>query len=429
MTGFDIAVLAYTGALWLPGTFCLWRLPRCPAVPLGTDGHGPAPRPSPSVSVIVPARDEESRIAPLLESLHRQSRRAAEILVVDDNSTDGTAALAGRLGARVIPAPARPEGWLGKTWACWTGAQAATGDLLVFLDADVRLDVDGLARILAAHTDTGGMVSVQPYHDVRRADERLSAFCNAVMMGSLGAFTPLGRRLRAAGSFGPCIALSRSDYFSCGGHAAVRGQVVEDVAFGNAARRSGLAVACISGRGAVSFRMYPDGIRSMVEGWCKCIAIGAGDSPPLPRALMAAWLTGATTAVIVLFLGIATLLAGSTSTPFGVASVGLYMLFVAQLWWMFRRIGSFGPVTALLFPFSLAFFHAVFVRSVWLVKVRGSVTWRGRQIQLRPSEKPAQRAVAHGDPNVLPHAMACCKRLVSAEANAEGSVRGKGTHR
>jgi hypothetical protein len=139
VTGFEIAVLAYTGALWLPGIFCLWRIPRCSAAPLRTDGRGSAPLPaetrgpaarhSLSVSVIVPARNEERRIAPLLESLARQKRRADEIIVVDDESADGTANLARRLGARVISAPAKPEGWVGKTWACWTGAREASGDL------------------------------------------------------------------------------------------------------------------------------------------------------------------------------------------------------------------------------------------------------------------------------------------------------------
>jgi 4,4'-diaponeurosporenoate glycosyltransferase len=395
MTGPEIGLLAYTGALLLPGVFCLWRVPRCPAARVRADtrcppvlaavgpadGTGAGPRRL--VSVIVPARDEERHIATLLESLDRQHRQADEILVVDDDSTDGTATLARKLGARVIAAPARPEGWVGKTWACWTGARAATGDLLVFLDADVRLEEEGLAHLLAAYAERGGLVSVQPYHDVPRAYERLSAFFNVVIMGSLGAFTPLGDRLRAAGSFGPCLAVARDDYFACGGHAAVRDRVVEDLALGDAARRRGLPVACLGGRRAVNFRMYPDGIRSMVEGWSKSMATGAGESPPLPRALMAVWLTGATTAVIACCMGIAACAGSRARLPFGAAGVGLYALYAAQLWWMLRRIGSFGPLTALLFPLPLAFFHAVFARSVWLVKVRGSVTWRGRRIEVR----------------------------------------------
>jgi 4,4'-diaponeurosporenoate glycosyltransferase len=266
----------------------------------------------------------------------------------------------------------------------------------VFLDADVRLEKEGLERILAAHHESGGLVSVQPYHEMHRASERLSAFFNVVLMGSLGAFTPLGRRLRAAGSFGPCIAISRGDYFGCGGHAAVRDRVAEDVALGNEARRRDMSVACIGGRGAVSFRMYADGLRSMIEGWGKGMAAGANGAPPLLRSLMALWLTGMTTSVIACCWGIAALCSGGPSASFGAAAIGLYVLYAAQLWWMLRRIGSFGPLTALLFPFPLAFFHAVFARSVWLARVRGSVTWRGRQIHTRASGEEGSLFITSG---------------------------------
>ena len=134
VTGIRIALLAYTAALWLPGLFCLWRIPRCPATGPRADSRCPAVRRR--VSVIVPARNEERRIAPLLESLDRQNRRVDEILVVDDGSTDGTAMLARRLGAKVIAAGVTPGGWTGKNWACWSGARAARGNLFVFLSRD-----------------------------------------------------------------------------------------------------------------------------------------------------------------------------------------------------------------------------------------------------------------------------------------------------
>lgn len=376
MTVLQAAMLGSSAALWLPGLFCLWRIPRCPPASASAGSQ----RRRRKVSVIVPAYNEERRIGTLLQSLARQSRPADEVLVVDDRSTDATAAIARRLGARVRRAPARPPGWVGKSWACWVGARLSAGDLLVFLDADVRLAPDGLSRLLAAYGQRGGLVSVQPYHETPRAVERLSAVCNAVVIGSLGAFTPLGDRLAAGGSFGPCLVVSRADYRRSGGHAAVRDRVLEDLALGDRARRHGLPVACLAGRGAVSFRMYPEGLRSMLEGWSKSMAGGAGGAPALPRWLMTAWLTGATSAVVNLGAGIAALARGGPSLPvFGAAAVCLYLAYAGQLWWVFRRIGSFGPLAALFFPLPLAFFHAVFARSAWLTR-RGGITWRGRSL-------------------------------------------------
>jgi len=344
--------------------------------------------------VIVPAYNEQRRIVTLLESLSLQSRPADEILVVDDRSTDATATVARRFGVRVRRAPPKPPGWIGKTWACWIGARESTGDLLVFLDADIRLVPNGLARLIAAYEERGGLVSVQPYHETPRAVERLSAVCNVVVIGGLGAFTPLGDRLAAGGSFGPCLLVSRADYRRSGGHAAVRDRIVEDIALGDRARRCGLSVVCLAGRGTISFRMYPEGLRSMVEGWSKSMASGAGDSPALPRWLMTAWLTGATSAVVTLAAGVAALAAAAPSlSQFGAAAVGLYLAYAAQLWWMFRRIGSFGPLAALLFPLPLAFFHAVFARSAWLTR-RGGVSWRGRSVMVEPRRTDSHRAAA-----------------------------------
>ena len=397
MTGAQVVLLACTGALLLPGIFCLWRLSRCsPAGSPGRSAESDARR----VSVIVPARDEERRITPLLESLARQSRRADEVLVIDDGSTDGTAALARRLGATVVATAGKPVGWLGKTWACWSGAHAASGDIFVFLDADTLLADDGLECLLATLARRGGLVSVQPYDRVIRPYERLSAVCNIMLMGSLGAFTLLGDRVRTAGSFGPCLAVTRTDYLASGGHEAVRGSIVEDMALGKVARSRGLPVARLAGGGTISMRGYPDGIRAQVEGWSKSMATGAAGMPELPGALMVAWLTGAASAIIVFALGIAALagsgsVGGGMANPwFGAAGVGLYVLYAAQMWWMMRRIGSFGPLSALLYPLPLAFFYLVFARSAWLTWVRGMVTWRGRRIEVRDRRAPPTSSIS-----------------------------------
>jgi glycosyltransferase involved in cell wall biosynthesis len=162
---FEAVLLAVT---WLIGWLLCWRLPILPpAASRATRAR---------VSVIVPARNEAARLPPLLAGLRSQSRPVDELVVVDDASTDTTAAVAAARGAQVIAAPPLPEGWTGKTWACWTGAGHATGDVLVFLDADTQPAPDLVARLVEAVERGGdhpGLVSVMPYHRMERQYECL----------------------------------------------------------------------------------------------------------------------------------------------------------------------------------------------------------------------------------------------------------------
>ena len=357
------ARLVLEGLRWLVGIWLLWSIPRC-----RTDGMADLD----GVAVIVPARDEERTLPTLLASLARQEPRPAEVVVVDDSSTDGTAEVAQRAGATVVPCEALPAGWTGKTWACWTGVQATAAPTLVFLDADTELAAGGLARVVGEHRRRGGLVSVQPFHLTERPYERLSAFFNVVSMMGVDAFGPAAaRRHRSpAGAFGPCLVASRDDYLAAGGHEAVRSEVVEDVALARRFTQADRPVACLGGRGTVAFRMYPGGVRHLVEGWTKNFATGAGATRPLTLLLISVWLSGCISAAW--YLGTGTVGRG--------AAVALYAAYAAQLAWMLGRIGRFGVATPFAYPVPLGFFLVVFARSLVLTHVRGEVRWRGRAV-------------------------------------------------
>lgn len=363
------------GLRWSTGAWLLWRVPRCREA-ASDAGLG-------DVAVVVPARDEEANLPRLLASLAADP--PGEVVVVDDHSSDATAGVAQAGGATVVAAPELPEGWTGKAWACWTGTGATTRPVLVFLDADTELEPGGLRRVVSEQRHRGGLVSVQPFHEARRPYEGLSSFFNVVSMMGLGAFTPLGGRLRPAGAFGPCLACNRDDYGRVGGHRAVAGQVVEDVALARRFGAAGLPVACLGGRGSIGFRMYPGGVRELVEGWSKNFASGAGASRPEALVLSVVWVSGCLAAAG--YAAATALGRGSASLP-ARAAVGLYVAYAAQIGWILRRVGRFGWWPAALYPVPLAFFLAVFARSLFLTHVKREVRWRGRVVPLgtaRPS--------------------------------------------
>lgn len=383
---------------WLAGWWLLWRVPRLPSGhrPAGARrGHRAAPRAATTdeadgavtagdgttlrVAVIIPARDEAVSLPTLLASLAVQTRPADEVIVVDDASTDGTGELARSFdGVRVISGAALPPGWTGKSWACHQGVTAASADVVVFLDADVALAPDALAALVTAHRRHGGLVTVQPHHRVVRPYERLSAVFNLVGVMGVGMASPRLRRTalprRTAGAFGPCMVMSRHDYDRVGGHASVRAEIIEDIAFGRRCAARGVPVRAFAGGDLLSFRMYPLGIGQLVEGWSKNFASGAGATPPLRLALVGLWVAASLGAV-------QWAVAGLSGAPVAPAVVVVAAVAVQQAV-MLRQVGTFGPLTAVAFPFTFAAFVAVFAYSVWLSKVRRQVSWRGRAIPL-----------------------------------------------
>jgi hypothetical protein len=212
--------------------------------------------------------------------------------VVDDQSEDRTATIAETFGSRTIRSLALPLGWAGKPWACMQGARAAKGDLLLFLDADTVMARGGLARLLASFPESRGVLSVQPYHLMKRAYERLSAVFNIIVLAGSDAFTPLGSKRKPMGAFGPCLLCSREDYFLVGGHERVRGEILENVALGKVFLNAGFRVCCYGGKGVLSFRMYGDGFRSMVEGFTKGFGKGAGSISWINLLMIVCWIFG-----------------------------------------------------------------------------------------------------------------------------------------
>lgn len=348
-------------------------------------GAGPAHPPT-SLSVVVPARNEGATLPALLTSLRASGQ--GEVVVVDDSSTDDTRAVALAGGATVLTASPPPRGWTGKAWACQLGADATSGEHLLFLDADTVLEPDALAGLLELHERHGGLVSVQPYHRVERPYEQLSSYFNVMALLASGAFarTPSRRPM----AFGPCLLTSRTDYEAAGGHAAVRGDILDDVQLAAAYDRAGLPVLCAVGGGALRMRSYPGGVRQLADGWTKNFASGAAAAAPGPAAAAGLWISahhavavGAGLAVVEAATGWGSSLTYGSPLLWAIAWVGV----AAQLAWILRRVGSFRWWTWALYPVCLIAFDVIFARSALHTVLRRSVQWRGRDVSLRATEE------------------------------------------
>ena len=349
--------LAVFGVGWILGWLLLWRLRPLP--PVDADTGGTAARPA--IAVVIPARNEASALPHLLPVLSTQLRPGDELVVVDDHSTDETSQVAASLGAQVVHPPDLPDGWLGKPHACWTGATSTTAPLLLFVDADVRPAPDLLDRVaLEWSRDPGAVVSLQPWHQTGSWVEQASLLANVTALMGSGAFTIGGSRLSATVAFGPVLAIGRSTYDTVGGHASVRTMHTEDIGLARAVGRSTLH----TGRPDTSFRMYPEGLRQLVQGWTRSIATGARFTPWWLSIAVVAWVWS--------------LAGGWLAEPY------VYPLSAVQFWILGRRAGSMHPLTAVLFPLAVAVFVVIFLRSLFAMVFRRDVTWKQRSVAARP---------------------------------------------
>jgi 4,4'-diaponeurosporenoate glycosyltransferase len=328
----------------------LWRLRPLP--------HASGPRVA--VAAIVPARNEAEIIGGLIEALVAQAGPHDEVVVVDDHSTDDTAAIAATAGARVLLAGDFDDSWLGKPHACHLAALDTTAPLLVFVDADVQPPGNLLDR-LAAITGDGEVVTVQPWHRTERAYEQASLLPNIVAMMGCAAFTPLGQRAAATVAFGPVIAVRRGTYDTCGGHAhpQVRGAGLEDVALARLVGRSRI----FSGAPDIAVRLHPRGWRELARGWTRSISAGFTSTPWWAALGVTAWVWSVT--------------GGWLAWPWA------YPLTAAQLVVLGRRAGNFNVLSSLLFPLAALAFVLLVVRSVAVRVSRRTVGWKDRPVQNR----------------------------------------------
>lgn len=359
-----LVILPVLALLCAPALFLVFGRPR--TLPIG-NGNGKGAK----LTIIIPARDEEENLALLLPSLASQD--PFEIIVADDHSSDRSAEVARAHGAQVVTCPPLPAGWKGKPWACHTASEHARGDHFLFLDADTRLEPGALSRLNSHLPLLAKALSICPHHLVRRPYEQFSALPNLTMAAGINAFgIPTG----PSALFGQCLLISRIDYERTGGHEVVRGEILENVQLASHLRDHDVTPMSYLGNRTVTMRMFPEGPGQLWRSWKKGFTAGTEQTHPRALFLISLWITGA-----MLALNSAILACFSFATPvFRLASAAAYILYAYQLFRALRRLGSYSPVTSLLFPLPLLFYQFLFFSALIDRRLGRKTQWKGRDV-------------------------------------------------
>jgi len=308
-----------------------------------------------------------------------QPGRPYEVIVVDDDSSDGTRSIAESFPVRVLSADPLPAGWSGKCNAAWTGAKAAKGKWLLFTDADTKHAENSIAAGLGeALKCNAALLSYSPKQEVH-------SFAEHALMPVI--FAELAKTYRpkdvcdpnspAAAANGQYLLIRRDVYDAVGGHAAVATTILEDVELAKRVKQSGGRLQ-FRVSDVVSTRMYRT-FRQMWEGWTKNLALLF----PAPRVLALKRLLE-----FVFIVGGAALatwqyIAGETvaATAEAVFAVVLTILLVRRI-----RRAHFHALSNFLAIFGLPLFAILLLNSDISHK-RGKVRWKGREYGAQ-SEKP-----------------------------------------
>jgi|SRR5580704_8437738 glycosyltransferase involved in cell wall biosynthesis len=327
----------------------------------------------PSVSAIVPARNEDATIVAAVESLAAQPE-IREIIAINDQSSDGTAAALHQLSSKyaklcILETSELPPGWVGKNHAVTLGAAGATGDWLLFTDADGVHLPGSTARALADAAENGaGLVSYSPEQETRNWWEKALIPFVYTRLGHRYSYAEVNHPDSSeAAASGQYLLIRREDYVRIGGHAAVAGEVLEDVALARLAKRAGVRLHFASGNGIMRVRMYRT-FSAMWQGWTKNLyPLMGGTSRSVGRELfrVVPWIPLLLLPLVLLHL---------TWGALGLALLaGRHAAYAADL-----RRNRFPAALALYYLAGVVLYTVALLNSEWRY-TRGSVTWKGRE--------------------------------------------------
>ncbi len=372
LTGIGIFISLALGILGITAVANILFFPRLKAT---------QPTARPKLSILIPARNEAAVIGQTVRALLAQTYTNFELLLLDDQSDDGTGQIARQAAGRderfrLMSGAPLPSGWLGKNWACHQLSQAATGDYLLFADADVRWQPNALTALLAlAQTEQADLLTVWPTQQTKTWAERLVV---PLMSFAILCYLPIlpvhfTDWPAFAAANGQCLLFRREAYKKIGGHTAVRQNVIEDVALAKTVKAHQLRLRLADGNRLVSCRMYQNWAE-VQAGFAKNILAGHGNSIPfLLLSTLFHWL---------LFLFPWFWFAATLDVwPLGLGLAGVVLRAGTAVFTRQR------PRDALLMPISVLLMSRIAFQSIQWQR-RGTAEWKGRKLDPHPSLPP-----------------------------------------
>jgi glycosyltransferase involved in cell wall biosynthesis len=313
-----------------------------------------------SVDVLIPMRDEEENVEGSLKStLNSELLEASSVYALDDNSTDQTGKLISEFKVNKLTGTQLPAGWLGKVWACHNLSKAGSGKYLVFLDADVRLHPYAIASAIT-RMNKFGWDFISPYPR-QIAGSFLEKLIQPLLQWSWLASVPLrlaekfpNRSMTIAN--GQFFIVKRSAYEEAGGHAAIPGEVLDDLELARLLISKGFKGGVADGSAVASCRMYKTNSQ-LIDGYTKSLWKAFGGQFGTIVAIILLFFTG-----ISPYLGI-----GAPAT----------FIFLSRFLAAIKTRSN--PAYAFLHPISIVILLYLIVLSS-VRKSRGTLIWRGRTV-------------------------------------------------
>jgi glycosyltransferase involved in cell wall biosynthesis len=340
----------------------------------------------PRVSIIVPARNEEEHIRETLVRLLALDYSNYEVIAVNDRSTDRTGQIMDDIFAspqaqgllKVIHIRELPPGWLGKTHAMWTASQQATGDWLLFTDADVLFKPDTVRRAIAyAEAEPADHVVLFPRMIMQRTGEKMmmSFFQTLFIFGHRPwkVADPKSADHIGVGAFN---LVRRSVYDAVGTYQALRMEVLDDMKLGKVVKKAGFSQRCVFGEDLISLQ-WAKGAFGIVDNLTKNFF----------ALLSFQWWRTVGSVAGVAFLNLGPFLGvwpthGWVRAPYAVALGSIFLIYCGM-----SSRSAVRPYYFFLHPVSTGLFMYILMRSMFHAFWNNGIVWRGTKYPLEELRK------------------------------------------